>query len=107
MEQYSGKRERSGHAVKVHYLCVALQLEQDAGLAGKQELAEAELRHRAALKHAVPHFAPRRAQQARLVVPRLVTACTAQHGYTPVLARGAKSSMHLVMHHSITYLMHP
>ena len=59
------------------HLYVAVQLPQDAGLAGKEELPEAELRHHACLPHSVPRLPPGRGQQLGHVITRAVTTCSA------------------------------
>ena len=58
-------------------LAGALQLQQQAGLARKQELAEGKLLQAAALQHAAPRRAPRRRQQRGRIVPGAAPACAA------------------------------
>ena len=69
-------RQSIGEAQHTVHLYVPVQLSQDAGLAGKQELPEAELRHHAGLPHGVPRLPPGGRQQLGYIIARLVASCT-------------------------------
>ena len=60
--------------VKLHLLRAG-EAEQDIGLAGKQVLAEGELRDAAVLQDRPPRVAPRRLEQHRRVVAFAATTC--------------------------------
>lgn len=67
-------RTKGGQRGGAH-LAGALQLQQQTGLARKQELAEAELLQAAALQHAAARRPPRCRQQRGHIVPGAPPAC--------------------------------
>ncbi len=57
------------------HLYMAFQLQEDAGLACKEELPELELGYHARLEHSVPCLPPGRRQQLRLIIALPIPTC--------------------------------